>query len=100
MRIKSPEILKHKRVLFVLIITLLILVVALSQANKTENEFVPIPPAPAINNPDEAKIRDECFQKISLITEKEAEKFSQFRSLADYKLLRLRECLHENGIKD
>ncbi len=100
MRLTKPEILKHKRVLFVLILVLLVLLVALSQTSKTGNEFMPTPPAPVTNNPNEAKIRDECFQKVSLITEKEAEQFSQFRSLADYKLLRLRECLNEQGIKE
>lgn len=100
MKLIKPEILKHKRVLFVLITVFALLIIALSQTNKTGTGFVPIPVEPEIINPNEMKIRDECFQKISLITEKEAERFSQFRSLADYRLLRLRECLNENGIKE
>lgn len=45
----------------------------------------------------EEQIQRECFEKVGKITEKDATRFNEFRSLSDFRLFKYKECLNNTA---
>ena len=95
--------LKHSRhLLLILLFLLILLVVYLFKVG-----FLDSSTRFTINKPESEegrgaveKIRQECFDEVGKITEKDATRFNEFRSVSDFRLFKYRECLKEGGITE
>lgn len=100
---KLPSLLRKKSNLLYLLLVLLILLIVLILRSSFFKSSVQISVTNPLNQTDldeVAKIRQECFEMVGKITEKDATRFNEFRSLADFRLYKYRECLREKGVTE
>lgn len=90
---------KVKKVLKISIVLIIIVVIAMSVLNSRRL-------APGKSSEVSAErekvneIRQECFGRVGELMEKDRTQFNEFRSLADFRLHKYRECLREKGVEE